>query len=102
MGQNVMAVRTQVNTAACLTTDRMQSRVPITRNVSGVEGCGRTQQVTTSVLLSTSQRNDSQTEKNSVQVGPMGPPTLETVAPVHNFTFSKAVLVSPQHLHCSV
>ena len=47
------------------------------------------QQVTASVQMSTHQRRDSLMEENPVWERPVGPPTLETVAPVCNFTHAK-------------
>lgn len=67
-----------------------------------VKGHRSIQQVTTSIQMSTHQRNNSRMEENSIQAGSSGPPALETVVPVCNFAFAKAAIVSAQDLHCSV
>ena len=58
--------------------------------------------MTTSVQMSTHQRNDSLMEENPIQAGPVGPLTLDTVAAVYSFTFAETAKMSPQNLHCGV
>ena len=59
-------------------------------------------QVTTSVQMSTDQRNDYLMEENPMLMRPIEPLTLGTFALVCNFTHTKAAMVSYQHLYCSM
>lgn len=59
-------------------------------------------QVTANVQMSTQQSNDYLVEENPIRKRYLGPPILETVASVFNFTCTKTVIVSPQYLYCIV